>query len=141
MRTISMIAAAAALLAPLPVLAQWSSVRDAQLEKAEELMNERGFSSVGKFQESSLDDGDSETLTVTLHGGTATYVVGICDGDCEDLDLTLYDVHGKELVSDLLKDDVPMLDLTPASTGSYRVKVTMAVCKADPCFYGVQVYE
>ena len=141
MRTISMIAAAAALLAPLPVLAQWSSVRDAQLEKAEELMNERGFSSVGKFQESSLDDGVSVTLTITLHGGIATYLVGFCDGDCEDLDLTLYDVHGKELVSDLLKDDVPMLDLTPASTGSYRVKVTMAVCKADPCYYGVQVFE
>jgi hypothetical protein len=141
MRTISIIAAAAALLAPVPVLAQWSGVRDAQLKKAAELMADRGYSPVGTFQESSLDDGDSETITVTLHGGIDTYLVGICDSDCEDLDLTLYDPRGNELVSDVLKDDVPMLELTPSGTGIYRLKITMADCNTDPCYFGVQVYE
>jgi hypothetical protein len=88
----------------------------------------------------SLDDDASESLNIPLDGGTQYVLVGKCDQDCTDLDLTIYDPDGKKITEDIQDDDTPVLQLTPRSDGRYRVKVTMPTCSADPCRYGVGVW-
>jgi hypothetical protein len=66
--------------------------------------------------------------------------VGVCDNDCSDLDLVLYDADGDQVDSDVQTDDVPIVQVTPRETMRYRVKVLMPTCKTNPCWYGIGVY-
>jgi hypothetical protein len=66
--------------------------------------------------------------------------VGECDSKCYDLDLTLYDRNGNVIDSDLGYDNTPVVSVTPAWIGQFRVHVSMANCENDYCGYGVGVY-
>lgn len=48
-----------------------------------------------------LTHGDSEAYTVTLEAGSSYMLRGVCDEDCLDLDLALYDGYGKLISHDL----------------------------------------
>ena len=75
-----------------------------------------------------------------LDGGTQYMLVGVCDQDCSDMDLVIYDPNGNEVDNDLLDDDNPVLQLAPRNDGRYRVKVSIPACSANPCRYGVGVW-
>jgi hypothetical protein len=83
--------------------------------------------------------GASETVTVALLAGRDYRFVGKCDTDCSDLDFQLYDAAGTLLDSDLLRDDVPVISVSPARSGTYRLRVTMASCSVALCGWGVTV--
>ena len=142
MRTVSIISAAALLLAAVPAAAQgWTSLRELLLEQATTTMATKGFLPVGDLYEGGLDDDGSERIVLTLDRGVEVVLFGFCDYDCKDLDLTLYDDAGDVVGADVLTDDAPLLQLTPARKGNYRLVVTMADCTAEPCRYGVQAFE
>jgi hypothetical protein len=52
------------------------------------------------------------------------YLMGACDADCSNLDLTLYDGNGNVVDSDLLDDDAPVLSVTGARLGAFHVRVS-----------------
>ena len=81
----------------------------------------------------------SETATIDLLAGRDYRLVGKCDADCSDLDFQLYDSGGTLLDSDLLSDDVPVISVSPARSGTYRLRVTMASCSVALCGWGVTV--
>ena len=87
-----------------------------------------------------LKDDENETWTVTLYAGNSYRIAGVCDGDCKDIDLALLDGNRNELTSDMLADDVPILDFTPKTTGSYTIKVMMPTCNQDPCYFGLGIF-
>jgi hypothetical protein len=88
----------------------------------------------------SLAQGDSDNYTVTLQGGRSYKLVGVCDNDCTDLDITLYDSDGDVVDRDLLDDDKPVVSVSGKSGGRYRMNVSMASCSTGTCFYSVAVY-
>ena len=143
MRTISIISAASLLLAGVPAAAQqgWTSLRELLLEQATTTMAGKGFLPEGDLYEGSLDDDGTERIDLTLDRGVEIVLLGFCDYDCKDLDLTLYDEAGNEVTTDVLTDDAPLLQLTPTSKGNDRLVVTMAICNDEPCRYGVQAFE
>ena len=63
---------------------------------------------------------------------------GICDAGCTDFDLTAYDSSGDLLDSDVLPDDVPILNFTPAESGITTLSVDMVSCTGS-CDWGVQL--
>lgn len=141
MRAISVFAAGAVLLSAMPVMAQeWTTLRNTLLQNANRLMSEQGFYAIGFTHEGSLNDDASWQATVTLVGGRETILVGMCDGDCSDLDLTLFDTNGNRVDSDVATDDFPIVRTTPKGTGIYTVTVQMAACSVDPCRYAIQTY-
>ncbi len=87
-----------------------------------------------------LDRGRSDYITVNLSAGTSYGIVGVCDRDCRDLDIALYDSRGKRIASDLGDDDIPAITINPYSSGTYRVKVDMASCDTRNCYYGIGVF-
>jgi len=140
MRGISIVLTGAALCATAPVLAQsWSDVRDGQLAAGGAVFAEEGYEPNGFLHDGSMDDGDSDLVTVPLRANTDTVLVGVCDLDCEDLDLIVYDPNGQRVEEDVATDDVPIVIFTPRRTGNYRVTMQMIECTSEPCSYSLQV--
>ncbi len=88
----------------------------------------------------SLNQGDSDDYTVTLQGGRSYKLIGVCDNDCSDLDITLYDSDGDVVDRDLLDDDKPVVSVSGKMGGRYRMNVSMAACSTGLCYYSVAVY-
>ncbi|NQY39314.1 MAG: hypothetical protein HRT80_04365 [Henriciella sp.] len=77
-----------------------------------------------------------------LEPNTNYLIVGVCDGDCGDLDLQIDDPSGTTLDTDVEDDDAPVLEFkTDADTFYYKLLVDMVTCKTDACFYGVGIFK
>mgnify|MGYP001802628317 CR=1 FL=1 len=88
----------------------------------------------------SLDRGNADYLNINLLSGNSYTILGVCDEDCGDMDLKLYDENGNLIDSDTIYDDTPVVNVTPNWSGRFQVKVTMPSCTNSPCYYGVGVW-
>jgi hypothetical protein len=84
---------------------------------------------------------EGESLSVTMSRGNRYAIVGVCDEDCNDIDLRLYDENDNLIDSDTSSDDKPVVVVSPRWSGEYRLRVTMARCSANPCYYGVGLFR
>lgn len=85
----------------------------------------------------SLNVGQSQSYSVGLNAGTSYMIVGECDLDCSDIDMWLYDENGNLIDSDVLDDDVPVLEVTPVRSAEFQMRIEMFTCTVEPC--GVQI--
>ena len=135
---------AAVALVARPATAQsenrWREQVQNQLTHAAKTLSDKGYEQTHDTQIGSLHDDENDSFTLTLHAGTKYALIGVCDNDCKDLDLVLYDADGDQVDSDIQNDDVPIVQVTPSETQRYRVKVIMANCQTNPCWYGIGVY-
>ncbi len=99
-----------------------------------------GFAEAGQMETGALQEGQEIRFPVTLQEGLEYRVVGVCDNDCQDLDLILFDSRGAEVEADRLTDAIPILEFTPPSTGEYRVAASMVTCTIEPCAYQVAFF-
>lgn len=72
--------------------------------------------------------------------GTTVTIVGVCDIDCTDLDLAIYDGHGRPVVDDTEQDDRPVTQFVVLEPGRFQARVHMVACKREPCGFAVQAY-
>lgn len=89
---------------------------------------------------STLRDNGYRYITLRLYRGVSYQIVGVCDEDCRDIDLLLYDGNGNLIDSDTSSGDVPSVSVRPRWTGSFRIRVNMHRCYASSCYYGVGVF-
>jgi hypothetical protein len=87
-----------------------------------------------------MEGGSSDEFTVNLRSGIQYAVVGVCDEDCSDLDLQVFDSNGNLVASDRDNDDIPVVPISPRWTGQFTVRAEMARCSTNPCYYGVGVF-
>ena len=119
---------------------EWLQQVRRQIQRSGAALENQGFSLTHQIYTGSLDD-DAETMvSLSLDIGTSYAIMGACDNDCTDVDLTLYDPRGNQVDIDIEADDYPVVTVEPSRTGTYRVKVTMATCNAEPCRYGIGVF-
>ncbi|HJU86984.1 MAG TPA: hypothetical protein VJ788_06425 [Gemmatimonadota bacterium] len=88
-------------------------------------------------------DNDSEPVDnwpVYLSAGSTYRIVGVCDNDCTDFDLSLEDADRNVLVSDVLEDDLPIVNFSPSTSATYWIRPTMVACGVNPCGYGIAVF-
>lgn len=135
-----MLAAGAALLcaSPAPAQDEWTRQVSQQLDMVVEAMAERGFSPVGDAHIEALSEGASDEVELQLAAGSYM-IVGMCDADCEDLDLVL-SLNGEEVTGDFETDDTPVLAFQVEESGTFTLRVDMATCTSGPCRYGVRVF-
>ncbi|HEX6748993.1 MAG TPA: hypothetical protein VF092_16970 [Longimicrobium sp.] len=119
---------------------EWTQQVRRLLQQYGRAVESRGYTMTHRIFTGSLDNGESEFVEVNLDIGTLYQIMGACDNDCTDLDLTLYDPAGREIDSDLQVDDYPVVSVEPRRSSTYRVKVTMARCSAEPCRYGIGIF-
>lgn len=90
-----------------------------------------------KFDKLNNDDYDS--FTFTLRKGLSYRVISVCDEDCSDLDLTLYDENDNEISKDTSADSMPIVDASPKWSGEFTLRVKMYSCSDNPCYYGINI--
>lgn len=73
--------------------------------------------------------------------GVEIAFVGVCDIDCTDLDIGVYDVDGNEIAADAASDDRPEVNLQIDEPGVLEVRVFMVGCSVEPCGFAVQAYQ
>ncbi|MBB4634888.1 hypothetical protein [Longimicrobium terrae] len=87
-----------------------------------------------------LPSGGSVVVDATLRAGARYMVVGVCDGECQDLDLRVNAPDGAEVLDeDVSDDDVPVLRFTATENGAHPLSVIMSDCRAELCRFAVKV--
>jgi hypothetical protein len=119
---------------------EWTRQVASLLSQAASSATSRGMRRTHSPYIGSLRTGGSSNHSLQLNAGTSYSLVGVCDNDCSDLDLRLFDPNGREVASDVLTDDTPVVSVTPRRTGTYTVRAIMTTCSSQPCRYGIGVY-
>ena len=134
-------AAAGAACFALPASAQdqWAAQIQRLFDKADEQMQTRGYRPDSSIRQGTLRGAGSERISLHVGGGDPTEIMGLCDTDCSDMDLILYDRAGNILDKDVQTDDVPIVTWH-GGAADLDLEVRMVKCKADPCHYGVRSY-
>jgi hypothetical protein len=142
-RTRCLIVLSAFLFLPSQATAQdeWEQQVLDQIQFIGDVFTSDGFALDAETPRGSLKSEASESFTLTLENGLEYLLVGTCDVDCTDIDLTIFDEAGNDVDSDYEEDDAPVLTVTPSRTQSYRVHVYMASCTSEPCWYAVGVFS
>ena len=115
-------------------------VRD-QLDRVGQNLAKKGFTLTTQVYTGQLNDEKNEEVTVKLRAGVSYAIVGVCDEDCDDLDIVLYNANHREVGSDIADDDVPVVEIRPDRDGTFTARAVMANCKADPCTYGLGLFS
>jgi hypothetical protein len=129
--------------APTSVSAQssvYNNQLDVQLRQSRSTYLPAGQSLVRGPLGGSLDQGDTINYSFQLVAGRSYTILGVCDNDCSDLDITLYDPAGNQVAEDVLTDDKPVASVTARRSGRYRATISMASCSTGACFYAVAAY-
>jgi hypothetical protein len=88
-----------------------------------------------------LEEGDSETIFITVSTTREYTIVGACDNDCTDLDFELRDETGKFITDDTSYGEYPKVSAVLFPNTRYRLLVTMEECLDEPCGYAENVYR
>lgn len=89
-----------------------------------------------------LKQGDTHVIEYEFDvPGARIALVGVCDIDCTDLDLGVFDAYGQEIAVDIEADDRPEVNIEIYEPGVLEVHVYMAACSVQPCGFAVQAYQ
>lgn len=77
-----------------------------------------------------LKVGTPKVWEVQLVRGVDYQVVGVCDSDCKNVDMEVYDGAGATIGGDTLVDDFPRAAFRPNQSGPHTVKVWLRDCNS-----------
>lgn len=110
-----------------------------QLNTAFTAVNKEGYGSLN-YIIGRMGEGKTDSWTLNFEKGTEYRIVGVCDKDCSDLDIEVLD--GTDVLTrDVLDDDAPIVSFSPKTSGQLRIKVSMAKCSDEPCFFGFGIFQ
>jgi hypothetical protein len=111
-----------------------------QLQQAQAQAAQQGFQQVGQPFASSLAQGQSWNVPAQLMQGYDYRVLAVCDRDCADLDLVVFDNNGAQVAQDTATSSQPVVAVAPAYSANFTVQVQMFNCSVAPCYYAVVLY-
>jgi len=102
----------------------------------------QGFTREGRIRSGRLINGAEDLITLELRGGFNYAIMGVCDGNCVDLDLVLTHADGTRVDADFEADDVAIVGADVIRDSVFRVTVSMAMCSGvERCGYSVAVFS
>jgi hypothetical protein len=110
-----------------------------QLFKIGVIKGSQGYSCVYENY-GNLNEGYFQKNSVYLTAGHYYEMFAVCDNDCDDIDLKMYDLRGNLISKDETDDDIPKLTCIVYNSGYFIVKVNMCDCSNEPCKYGLAVF-
>ncbi|MBE9185418.1 hypothetical protein IQ270_12050 [Microcoleus sp. LEGE 07076] len=83
----------------------------------------------------------SSPFRATLHPDTEYTFVATCDGNCQDLNLTLKDANGQEIGTSQKTGELSSISFTPPSQGEYQITAKPGECTtAEGCSFGMGIF-
>lgn len=110
-----------------------------QLEAIKQISANDGWEETHNDKLDKLNNGGNDSFSFTLRKGTKYKIVSVCDNHCKDIDLILYDENNNEVSRDTSTDSLPIIDVNPRWSGKFSLKVKMASCTNNPCYYGISI--
>lgn len=111
-----------------------------QLDQARAALAREGYAPTHGYTVAPLADDAETQFALPLEAGRAYVVVGACDRDCRALDVWLYDERGHLVGAAASADGAPTVRAAPEWAGTFTVRVRMAECRSEPCYYGIAVF-
>ncbi|MFG1691062.1 hypothetical protein ACGF5M_02710, partial [Gemmatimonadota bacterium] len=111
------------------------------LQTLSENIQDQGFGPAFQSYLGSLTESSRENISLTLPQNADIAIWGVCDNECSNLDLVLTSGTGEVVDNDKEPDDVPLVVVQTGSSQSYTLRVSMATCTVEPCYYAVGVYR
>lgn len=112
-----------------------------QLQRAEAEFAAQGYQQVGQPVSGLLPNGQAWNNSVSLVAGYDYRLIGVCDQNCGDLDLALYDQSGAMVAQDQSADTRPIVGGVPSYTGQFTIQAHMFQCNAPQgCYYALALY-
>jgi hypothetical protein len=111
-----------------------------QLQEAQASAAQQGFQVVGQPFSGSLAQGQTWNVPAQLYQGYDYRVLGVCDRDCADLDLVLYDSNGRQISQDTTTSNHPVVAVQPGYNDNFTIQVQMYNCTIAPCYYALALY-
>lgn len=118
---------------------EYEEVVRAQLEAIKDVSKREGFRQTFTDHYDLLGNQASDNYTFQLKSGSDYFIAAVCDQDCSDIDLKLFDENENLVAEDTTEDGAPIVQVTPRWSGKFRLEVTMYDCSSAPCYYGVSV--
>lgn len=112
----------------------------AQLQQAQANLAQQGFQQIGQPYSGGLQQGQTWNVPAELYVGYEYRILGVCDRDCADLDLSLYDGNGGLIMQDTSTSSQPVVGVVPTGSGMFTIQVLMYNCTVAPCYYAVALY-
>jgi len=111
-----------------------------QLQQVEQAATQQGYQQVGQPFAGGLLQGQSWNVPAQLVAGYEYRVLGVCDQNCRDMDVAIYDESGATVAQDNANDDHPVVAVAPAANGQFTIQAQMFQCSAQPCYYALILY-
>lgn len=111
-----------------------------RLAQVEQAFVAQGFQQLAQPVSGQLPQGQYANVPVTLEVGGDYRIIGVCDQDCADMDLILYDENNNVVSQDNLQDATPIVSVAPNWTGPFTVQAVMHNCTVQPCYYALVLY-
>ena len=89
-----------------------------------------------------VSDSESDSWESYFEGGKNYVVMGACDNDCSDVDLSITQDDGSTtVVSDTDSSDKPVVSFKCSYSGRYTISLKMYDCNSSYCYSGFAVYS
>ena len=128
--------------APAPVqnTAVYQQQINERLAQVAQAAAAEGFTQISAPHTGQLRQGENLAVPVTMNTGGEYRIIGVCDADCNDLDLTLLDGYGNTISTDTTTSATPVVAVVPTTSGQFNVQAHMYACTHEPCFYALALY-
>jgi len=110
-----------------------------QLAQAQQALAAQGFTALGQY-EGGMPAGQSTNYQFNLEAGGDYRIVAVCDNDCGDLDLLVYDTANNLIAQNREPDATPVVSIAAHGSGPVAAQVVMHQCSVAPCFYAVAIF-
>lgn len=111
-----------------------------QLQQFSAAYAQQGFQMAGQPSTGNMAQGQSSNVPVEMYAGYEYRIVAVCDSDCGNLDMVVYDGYGTAIGHDTLADSQPVVGVLPSSTGMFTAQIQMVSCTVAPCYFAVALY-
>ncbi|NEP85878.1 MULTISPECIES: hypothetical protein [Okeania] len=79
-------------------------------------------------------------FTAKLSSNTSYSILGVCDDNCNDLNLTLKNQKGEKIANDKKQDGIPVISFTPTENSNYRITARPDKCSTEKCEFGMVLF-
>ncbi|HYD89379.1 MAG TPA: toll/interleukin-1 receptor domain-containing protein [Vitreimonas sp.] len=111
-----------------------------RLAQVEQAFVAQGYQQLAPPVSGQLPQGQYANVPATLQVGMEYRIIGVCDNDCGDFDLILYDENNNAVSQDNLQDATPVVAVAPQWSGPFTVQAVMHNCTVSPCYYALVLY-
>ncbi|HBB33380.1 MAG TPA: hypothetical protein DC064_16655 [Cyanobacteria bacterium UBA9273] len=113
---------------------------EAQLQAVIKTQTEEGYKLAFPRTLGRLAQGVQAPKTVLLNPSREYSFVAVCDEICNDVDIIVKDMNGREVASDVANYAIAVVPFNPPAEGRYEISVKMKRCSARTCNFGLGVF-